>query len=326
LFTVRCIWLIFLVILPLLPGCASDKTSFLINPGEGLVLEETPYFPQQTFQCGPASLAMLLSASGVATHPDALAPRTYLPGRRGSLQLELVAASRGHNRIPYVIDQDISSLIAELHAGRPVLVLQNLGLSILPAYHYAVAIGVLPPGKIVLRSGNRIRLEMDLGKFLATWERADSWGIIVLRPGELPMNPDLLRYLNAVSAFELGGNLTQAARGYQAARTAWPENQTVLFALGNNYLSRAKYNKAEEIFRKLIKENPNHIAASNNLAETLIRQECYSEAFLVVNEALMAADRIKSPLRDTVLLTRKEISQHLRQIDHASSTPCEKKP
>lgn len=325
-FTVHCIWLIFLVILPLLPGCASDKTSFHINFGEGRVLEETPYFPQQAYQCGPASLAMLLSASGVETHPDALAPRTYLPGRRGSLQLELVAASRGYNRIPYVIDQDISSLVAELRAGRPVLVLQNLGLNILPAYHYAVAIGVLPPGKIVLRSGDKIRLEMDLEKFLATWKRADSWGIIVLRPGELPMNPDLLRYLNAVSAFELGGNLTQAAMGYLAAQTAWPEDQTVLFALGNNYLSQTEYDKAEAIFRKLIKDNPNHIAASNNLAETLVRQGCYSEAFMVVNEAVMAADRIKSPLRDTVLLTRKEISQHLQQAGHASGTPCEKKP
>lgn len=314
------------MILALLPGCVSIKTYIQIPPEEGLVLEDTPYFPQQNYQCGPASLAMLLSASGVKTHPDALAPHTFLPGRRGSLQLELIAASRGHKRIPYVIDPEISSLIAELHAGRPVLVLQNLGLNILPAYHYAVVIGVLPPDDIILRSGDNKRLVMDIERFLVTWERSASWGMVVLRPGELPANPDPVRYLSAVSAYELRGNLLEANKAYLAARNTWPKNQTALFALANNYLLQAQYPEAEAAFRKLIKNNPDHIAAINNLAEILLRQQCYSEASAVVKQAIMVADRTHSPLKKTVLQTHREITQHLHQTKLAPGSNCTKQP
>ncbi|MFW2367784.1 MAG: PA2778 family cysteine peptidase [Desulforhopalus sp.] len=293
---------------------------------KGLVLENTPYFPQQSYQCGPASLAMLLSASGVKTHPDALAPHTFLPGRKGSLQLELVAACRGYNRIPYVIDPDISSLVAELRAGRPVLVLQNLGLNILPAYHYAVVIGILPPDNIVLRSGDNPRLVMKMKKFLATWRRSSSWGMVALRPGELPTNPDPFRYIDAVSAFELMGDPLQAKIGYLAALRVWPDNQTALFGLGNNYLRQAQYLEAVGVFRSLIKKNPSHIAAINNLADTLVRLDCYSQASTTIDQAILIADRINSPLKDTVLQTRNEITKHLQQTGLPSTGNCRTRP
>lgn len=312
--------------LPLLPGCALEKTTFQISPGQDLVLEDTPYYQQQVYQCGPASLAMLLSASGALVHPDDLAPHTYLPGRQGSLQLELVAACRQHNRIPYVIDPDIVSLVAELRAGRPVLVLQNLGLNILPAYHYAVVIGVLPPNNIVLRSGENRRLVMELDHFLVTWKRSNSWGMIVLRPGELPAEPDSVRYLSSVSAFEVSGNLLQATLGYKAACAAWPEDQTALFALGNNYLFREKYRDAEAVFRRLITNNPDHIAASNNLAETLARQGCYSKALVVSDQAVRAAERLNSPLKKTVMQTRNEIIHQLNPKAPAPDRTCNDQP
>jgi hypothetical protein len=311
-----------IVTLSLLPGCALEKNRFHITPEQALVLENTPYFSQKRYQCGPASLAMLLGASDVVTHPNALVPHTYLPGRQGSLQLELVGACRKFNRIPYVIDPDISALSEELRAGRPVLVLQNLGLNILPAYHYAVVIGLLPPDSIVLRSGDKQRLVMDMEHFLVTWKRSGLWGMIVLKPGELPINPDPVRYLAAVSAFELSGNLLEATKGYQAAQTAWPENQTTLFALGNNYLSQGKYPEAEAVFRRLVENNPDHIAALNNLAEVFARQGCYSQASVSINRAVLAAERENSPYKKTVQQTSREIFQYLHQPGFAPSKIC----
>lgn len=269
---------------------------------------------------------MLLGASGVVTDPDALAPRTYLPGRKGSLQLELVAACRQYNRIPYIIDPDLPSLVGELLAGRPVLVLQNLGLTLLPAYHYAVVIGVLPPDEIVLRSGDQKSLIMDIKRFLWSWERADFWGMIALKPGEMPTSPDPGRYLSAVSSFEAGGNFLQAYEAYLTARTAWPENQTALFGLGNNYLYRGQYHEAEKTFRTLIKSNPGHIAASNNLAEALMKMGCYSQALIAVEQALLAAGEEESPFKKTVLQTRKEISHYLKQKDYTYDKDCSQPP
>ena len=291
-------------------------------PEQQLELEDTPFFPQKKYQCGPASLAMLLGASGAMVFPDDLVSRVYLPGRKGSLQLELIAATRKFGRIPYVINGNLSALIAELQAGRPVLVLQNLGLNILPAYHYAVVIGTLPDNKIVLRSGANKRLVMDAARFLTTWNRTGSWALIVLRPGELPEHPEPMDYLDAVSGFEASGNLSQSTQAYQAALAVWPEDQTAIIALANNYLLRSRYHEAELLFRRLLKINPQHIAAANNLAETLFRQGCYHQSLEKINETAELAKALNSPLKRIVFQTQLEIIRRIEETGGADDMTC----
>ncbi len=261
---------------------------------------------------------MLLSASGVTVHPEELVPYTYIPERKGSFQLELVAAGRHYDRIPYVIDPDISALSSQIRAGRPVLILQNLGLKSLPVYHYAVVIGIRPPDTIVLHSGMSEGLTMDIDRFMSTWNRAGAWGVIALRPGELPASPDRIRYLKAVSAFEASGHLQEAQKSYEAARVLWPQDQTVLLALGNNYLSQGKYQQAESTFRELVSLHPEAIAASNNLAETLARQGCYSEALMIIEQTEHSLENRASPFEQMVNQTRSEILKHL---DTETSSP-----
>ena len=151
------------------------------------VLLGVPFHPQTEYQCGPAALATVLGASGVPITPEALVPQVYLPGRQGSLQPELVAATRRAGRIPYLVDQDPSALLEELHAGRPVLVLQNLLVRSVPRWHYAVVVGYdAPRQKLLLRSGqNRLRRE-SVEMFESTWRHGEFWMLSVHRPGEIP--------------------------------------------------------------------------------------------------------------------------------------------
>jgi tetratricopeptide (TPR) repeat protein len=316
------IWLVIVLAFATSGGCAFNKSSLHTEIDQALVLENIPFYPQKDYQCGPAALAMLLGASGVTVHPDDLTPYTYIPERKGSFQVELLAASRLHKRIPYVIDPDISALSSELKAGRPVLVLQNLALHNLPAYHYAVVIGLLPPDKIVLHSGEKRRLTTDLEKFLSRWKRAGAWGLIALKPGEIPAVPDRIRYLTAVSAFESSGNIQQAEMAYHAACSTWPEDQTALLALGNNYLSQGNYQEAETIFEELISINPNNFAASNNLAEVLSRRGCYSQALIVIDRTVKALGKVSSSLNDSVNQTRSEILQYLNKAAADQDKKC----
>lgn len=295
------------LLLLVVSGCALTNQPTHVPFEETLELEGTPFFPQDKYQCGPASLAMLLGASGTKVTPGELVSRIYLPGRRGSLQLELIAASRQYHRIPYIINNNISALIAELTLGRPVLVLQNLGLDILPAYHYAVVIGMLPPDQIVLRSGINRRLVMDVDHFLTTWNRTDSWAMIVLKPGELPAHPHPFNYLEAVSGFEKHGNLNRANEAYRAGLATWPEDPNAMIALANNYLLQSHYREADLLYRKLLKIYPEHIPAANNLADSLLQQECYPQALALINKTVEHARRINSPLTGAALKTQQEI-------------------
>ena len=69
-----------------------------------LELADVPFFPQVEYQCGPAALATALASSGVAVTPGDLVSQVYIPARKGSLQIEMMAAARrrGQGRASWV--------------------------------------------------------------------------------------------------------------------------------------------------------------------------------------------------------------------------------
>lgn len=265
---------------------------------------------------------MLLGASGVQVPPETLASRVYLPKRRGSLQAELFGASRSYGRIPYRIDSGFTSLVGELQAGRPVLILQNLGLQRFPIYHYCVVVGVTTDNTVVLRSGAKKRVVMGVGAFLRSWKKAGEWGMILLKPGHLPASPAPLQYIKAVRDFEKAGNEALAMKAYQAAVLRWPNQQTALFALGNSFMHHYRYADALDTFLTLLRINPEHIGGANNLAEALSRTGCNHLALSVLYDALESAARTNSPLRPFVLQTHTEISNKISRTAGQDPKKC----
>jgi len=53
----------------------------------------------------------------------------------------MIAAARRNGFVAIELAPNLSDLLAEIAAGNPVVVLQNLALDWYPAWHYAVAIG-----------------------------------------------------------------------------------------------------------------------------------------------------------------------------------------
>ena len=84
----------------LLSGCTSlPQTRQLLHeqPGDLPVVHEivqTPFFPQDRYQCGPAALATVLSSHGIDITPDDLVEQVYTPGLTGSMAEELTATAR----------------------------------------------------------------------------------------------------------------------------------------------------------------------------------------------------------------------------------------
>lgn len=290
----------------IISGCARHVPTFSENPQRDIELVDIPFFAQKDLQCGPAALAMVLKSQGVETDPDTLAPQIYLPDRRGTLQLELVGAVRRHGLIPYVIDPKPDALVAQLVEGRPVLILQNLGAGPVDRYHYAVVVGILPGKKVVLRSGSERRLVMNEDRFVWSWQKAGTWGLVTLRPGEIPTDADPDRYVREVFLLENLGQWEVAEQGYQAALSHWPHHFTALFGLGNALLVKKEYGKAEKIFKKLLEQQPDNPAVLNNLAEAFQRQGFQEEALTTIDQAL-AAKPIEPNLAEVLHRTRSEI-------------------
>jgi tetratricopeptide (TPR) repeat protein len=256
-------------------GCAHQSALIapaLVAPAQSSIeLTATPFFPQRDYQCGPAALATVLAASGIAVTADDLVGRVYLPGRKGSLQPELLAASRSFDRLPYVLERELQALLSELTAGHPVLVLQNYGLESVPFWHYAVVVGFdAAQDRIVLRSGTEQRLEMSARRFLGSWDRADRWAITVLEPDVLPASAQRERFLEAAAGLEATRRLDAAARAYRAALRRWPEDTTALLGIGNVNYAAGDLPVAEAAYREVLRIDAGHAVARNNLAQTLL--------------------------------------------------------
>ena len=283
-----------------LSGCAASPTLAGGLPAgmpAAIELRDTPFFPQEDYQCGPAALATVLQASGVQSAPEALAPQVYLPGRRGSLQAELIGAARRHNRLAYRLPETGQALVAQLHEGRPVLVLQNLGLESMPVWHYAVLIGYDAGRNVaVLRSGRRERIEMRWQRFAGSWHRAGRWAIVVLEPGVVPRDADAARYLEAAAGLESAGQRRAAAQAYDAALARWPDQPLAWLGRGNVAHAEGELAAAADAYARAVTLAPDNAAARNNLAQALAGAGCVVESRRQLERAAALAE-------DTALVT-----------------------
>lgn len=280
-----------LVLAALLAACASSPALRERGlPAASVELTATPFYPQAAYQCGPAALATVLVASGAAVTPDELVPKIYLPGRRGSTQTEIIAATRTYERIPYVLAPDITALLKEVAAGRPVLVLQNLGLKYMALWHYAVVIGYdSTSDTLLLRSGTEKRLSVSRRRFMASWKRADHWALVPATPDQIPATANSHDWLSAASAFESLGRPAIAEAAYAAATRRWPEQAMPWQALANARYAQGNAGGAEAALRTALQIGAT-AGAYNNLSQLLLERGCRSAALAAITRADAAAD------------------------------------
>ena len=286
-------WLAGMVLtLGLLSGCAAPQTTALLaGPQAGLPrqveLTATPFIAQERYQCGPAALAMALRAAGFSIDADALVPQVYLPQREGSLQVEMLAAGRRNGAVSMTIPPRIDALLAELAAGNPVLVLQNLSLPFVPKWHYAVAIGYdVERRDIILRSGTTERLVMPIATFEHTWARSAYWGMVVLAPGRLPATADEATVVDALVAFEKSSPPRAAHAMYARAVARWPDNLALALGLGNTAYAAGDKAAAAAAFKRAGARHPDSGAAANNLAVALLELGQLTAARAAAEQAL----------------------------------------
>ncbi len=253
-------------------------------------LSDTPFFPQSRYQCGPAALASVLAYRGVSIVPDALVDKVYLPEREGSVTVEMEAAARGYGMLVYPLPHQLESLLSEIAAGNPVLVLQNLAFDWWPRWHYAVVIGYdLDAGTLILRSGVTRRYAVSLGVFETTWRRAGYWARVIVPSGTIPASAEALGYVEAALALEQSANETAALSSYRAATERWPDSALAWLAQGNLAYRLGRDEVAEASFRGGLRAEPSDAALWNNLGYALARQQCGPQALAAVRCAIALA-------------------------------------
>lgn len=291
----------------LLGACAAPGVREVIKNSQlprHYELTETPFFPQQKYHCGPAALSTALQAVDISVTPDQLAPEVYIPSRKGSLQIEMLAAARRHGALPVKIAPKLDALFKEVAAGNVVVVMQNLGLSWVPAWHYAVVVGYdLDKELVWLRSGTEKRFEMSMSTFQRTWARSQSWAFVALKPGSLPATVEPEAMIQALISFEKTADAAAAKLAYTAAARRWPDNLVIQTGLGNSAFVTGDLTGAAVAFRTAISAHPDSAAAYNNLANVLLAQGDQLAAREAAEKALRLAgqdEKLQSQVKKTL--------------------------
>ena len=292
-------------------GCAAVPQTLQLSrePGDlpsQVLLDDVPFYPQVKYQCGPAALATMLSYRDVDVTPDNLIEKVYIPERNGSLQIEMVATARSYGQLTYPLEKQLKTLLIELAAGNPVLVFQNLALSIWPQWHYAVAVGYdLDSSELILRSGTYREHRLSLATFERTWQRGAYWAYVVMPSGKIPATAVPNNYLLSAFDLERGGFKQLALDSYRQAATKWPDNIAALMALGNSEYSMGNMAKAQLAFTRVVQQKPENSTAWNNLAYALVARDCNQAAVSAVMCASLLAptdDNIKHSLDEISLM------------------------
>ena len=163
---------VFLLLISSLLSCT--ETLFLKESEPLRLIENVPFYPQEAFQCGPASLAGVLNFWGLPVTPEEIATEIFSPSARGTLNLDMMLypEKKGMKAIYY--KGSMVDIRNKIDLGYPMIVLVDLGFLVYQQNHFMVVVGYDENG-IIAHSGKDRLKPIPLKNFIKTWEKTNFW-------------------------------------------------------------------------------------------------------------------------------------------------------
>jgi ABC-type bacteriocin/lantibiotic exporter with double-glycine peptidase domain len=160
-------------------GAFLTSSMLLATIPSSRVLLEVPFYPDKTDQCGPATLAGVLSYWGKSSDPVKLRQEMYLAKLQGTLPMDLVAAAESYGLHVKMVAGNIDQIRSELRQGRPVLAMLNLGYSFMPVGHYVIVTGFDDQREgFYIHSAGKPNRFISYKKFGQQWRKTDYWAML----------------------------------------------------------------------------------------------------------------------------------------------------
>jgi len=168
---VKLIWFILSFIVFVLCACSTAQVSRGTNT---VAIGNVPFFPQEDYQCGPASLAGVLHFLGSNDDVREIASEIFSKSARGTLTIDMLlyAEKKGYAASQY--SGGLDDLESKIRAGYPLIVLVDYGFSVYHKEHFMVVIGYDADGLIV-NSGKSEKLYVSKEDFLRIWGKTNYW-------------------------------------------------------------------------------------------------------------------------------------------------------
>lgn len=163
------------IFLPLVFLCSCATVN---NISQSHIIENVSFYPQTSYQCGPASLAGVLSYWGIKATPDEIAGEIYSNSARGTLSIDMVLYAQKKGLMAVQYEGTMENLRKNIDSGYPIIVLVDYGFSFIQANHFMVVIGYNEHG-VIVNSGkdkNKFIFERD---FMKSWKKTGFWTLLI---------------------------------------------------------------------------------------------------------------------------------------------------
>ncbi|MFO0752251.1 MAG: C39 family peptidase [Thermodesulfovibrionales bacterium] len=168
-------WCLLFLALFLTVSCAASSPR---RAAQAVRIGPVPFYAQEDHQCGPASLAGVLSYWGVGAAPEDIARAIYSRTARGTLGIDMLlyADRAGLHALQY--SGGWENLQGKVREGYPLIVLVEYGLLMYESPHFMVIVGFDEEG-VYANSGRKEGVFIRKRAFLKTWEKTKFWTLLV---------------------------------------------------------------------------------------------------------------------------------------------------
>ncbi len=254
-----------------LAGCATtapQTKALLMSPpniAETTEIKNVPFIEQEAGQCGPATLTMAMQWAGRNLTVDQIVPKVMTPEKKGSLQEDMISASRREGMMAIHIT-GMDALLREIAAGHPVIIFENLGLSWYPRWHYAIIFGYdLKKEELIMHSGRDAFDRIDMRIFERSWKLSDYWALVVLNPNEISYVANEIENMRAAAGLEQVGKTEEAQKAYQKILERWPTSLSALIGLSNLAYVKKDFKSAVQYLSTAKTFHPESSVVAHNL-------------------------------------------------------------
>jgi ABC-type bacteriocin/lantibiotic exporter with double-glycine peptidase domain len=141
-------------------------------------VDNVPFFPQKSYQCGPASLAGVLNYWGIKVSPGQIAEAIYSKSAQGTLDQDMVFYVRNKGLAAEQYSSTIGDIEKKIDAGKPLIVLVDYGFWVYQKNHFMVVVGYNDQAMLV-NSGSLRNKPIPVDTFMKIWDKTNRWTLLI---------------------------------------------------------------------------------------------------------------------------------------------------
>ena len=145
------------------------------------MIRDVPFYPQEDYQCGPASMAIVMSYWSVHTDPDEIGKEIFSKSAGGTLTIDMMLYAKRKGFHAEQSKGSIEELKNAVDSQYPIIVLVDYGISVIQINHFRVVTGYNDDG-VIVHSGKFPNRFISWKDFLSVWKRTDYWTLLIEKP------------------------------------------------------------------------------------------------------------------------------------------------